>query len=54
MDEQGQQCVGVGRAFDEDRLRLEWISASEGEKYSRVSWEMETKIRELGPLELQP
>ena len=38
---------------DEERLRLEWISASEGEKYSRVSWELENKIRELGPLELQ-
>ena len=38
---------------DEDRLRLEWISASEGEKYSRVSWEMEDRIREMGPLELQ-
>ena len=38
---------------DDERLRLEWISASEGEKYSRVSWELENKIRELGPLELQ-
>ena len=38
--------------IDERRIRLEWISASEGEKYSEVSWEMEKDIAELGPLEL--
>ena len=40
------------RAFgiDERRVRLEWISASEGEKFARVSREMEAEIRELGPL----
>jgi F420-non-reducing hydrogenase iron-sulfur subunit len=40
--------------IDERRLRLEWISASEGEKYARVSLEMEEEIRALGPLRLQP
>ena len=39
--------------IDERRLRLEWISASEGEKFARVSFEMEKQIRELGPLKLQ-
>lgn len=39
--------------IDKDRLRLEWISASEGEKYGKVSLEMEESIRALGPLELQ-
>jgi F420-non-reducing hydrogenase iron-sulfur subunit len=39
--------------IDERRVRLEWISASEGEKYARVSLEMEEQIRELGPLELE-
>ncbi len=39
--------------IDERRMRLEWISASEGEKYAQVSMEMEQQIRELGPLELQ-
>ncbi len=39
--------------IDERRLRLEWISASEGEKYARVSLEMEEEIRRLGPLKLQ-
>ncbi len=38
--------------IDERRVRLEWISASEGEKFARVSKEMETEVRELGPLEL--
>jgi len=35
---------------DERRVRLEWISASEAEKYARVSLEMEQEIRELGPM----
>ena len=38
--------------IDEERIRLEWISASEGEKFGRISWEMEKQIRELGPMEL--
>jgi len=38
--------------IDEERIRLEWISASEGEKFGRISWEMENQIRELGPMEL--
>jgi F420-non-reducing hydrogenase iron-sulfur subunit len=36
--------------IEPERLRLEWISASEGEKYARVSREMEDEIRRLGPL----
>jgi F420-non-reducing hydrogenase iron-sulfur subunit len=45
----------VLKAFgiDERRVRLEWISASEGEKYAQVSMEMEKEIRELGPLTLK-
>jgi F420-non-reducing hydrogenase iron-sulfur subunit len=42
-----------GFNIDERRLRLEWISASEAEKFARVSLEMEQQIRELGPLELK-
>jgi F420-non-reducing hydrogenase iron-sulfur subunit len=38
--------------IDEDRLRLEWISASEAEKFAQVTLEMEERIRELGPLNL--
>jgi F420-non-reducing hydrogenase iron-sulfur subunit len=42
----------VLRAFgiDERRLRLEWISASEGDKYARVTKEFTEVIRSLGPL----
>jgi F420-non-reducing hydrogenase iron-sulfur subunit len=39
--------------IDEKRLRLEWISASEAEKYARVTFEFTDQIRELGPLALQ-
>jgi len=39
--------------IDERRVRLEWISASEAEKFARVSLEMEQQMRELGPLELR-
>jgi F420-non-reducing hydrogenase iron-sulfur subunit len=39
--------------IDEKRLRLEWISASEAEKYARVTFDFTDQIRELGPLTLQ-
>jgi F420-non-reducing hydrogenase iron-sulfur subunit len=36
--------------IDERRLRLEWISASEAEKFARVSTEFTEEVRALGPL----
>lgn len=39
--------------IEKDRLRLEWISASEGEKVKRVIDEMTEQIRKLGPLQLK-
>jgi F420-non-reducing hydrogenase iron-sulfur subunit len=36
--------------IDEDRFRLEWISAAEGEKVKTVVNEMVERLRELGPL----
>jgi F420-non-reducing hydrogenase iron-sulfur subunit len=36
--------------IDEKRLRLEWISAAEGEKFTKVVKEMTESIRALGPL----
>ena len=36
--------------IEEDRLRLEWISASEGEKVQAVVNDMVEKVRALGPL----
>jgi len=38
--------------LDERRLRLEWISASEAEKFARVSREFTEEVRRLGPLHL--
>jgi F420-non-reducing hydrogenase iron-sulfur subunit len=40
--------------IEDDRLRLEWISASEGDKVQRVTNDMIEKIRKLGPLHLEP
>lgn len=36
--------------IDEKRLRLEWISASEGDVYQHVATEFTEQIRSLGPL----
>jgi len=37
--------------IDDSRLRLEWISASEGEKFGRIIDEFTRTVRALGPLE---
>lgn len=39
--------------IEEERLRLEWISASEGDRVQRVMNEMAEAIRKLGPLRLE-
>ena len=36
--------------IERERVRLEWVSASEGEKFAGVVTEMTAKIKELGPL----
>ena len=36
--------------IEKERVRLEWISASEGGKFAQVVTEMRDTIRELGPL----
>ncbi len=38
--------------IEKERLRLEWISASEGDKVKRVIDEMTETVRKLGPLNL--
>jgi len=40
--------------IDERRLRLDWVSASEGERFARLVDEMTEKIQPLGPFELGP
>ncbi len=39
--------------FDPKRLRLEWVSASEGEKFSKVVTEFTENIRKLGPSQVK-
>ncbi len=36
--------------LDENRLMIEWVSASEGERFAQVVNDFTDKIRELGPL----
>lgn len=38
--------------IDPRRLRLEWVSASEGDRFAKIVNEMTEEIRELGPLTL--
>jgi F420-non-reducing hydrogenase iron-sulfur subunit len=40
--------------IEEDRLRLEWISAAEGERVKGVTNDMVEKVRALGKLNLKP
>jgi F420-non-reducing hydrogenase iron-sulfur subunit len=40
--------------IEESRLRLEWISAAEGEKFTQVVKEFTEEVRRLGPLKLPP
>lgn len=39
--------------IEPERVRLEWIAASEGDKVQRVINEMTEQIRQLGPLHLE-
>jgi F420-non-reducing hydrogenase iron-sulfur subunit len=40
--------------IEQDRLRLEWISASEGDRVQKVMNELAEAIKSLGPLRLEP
>jgi F420-non-reducing hydrogenase iron-sulfur subunit len=35
--------------IEEGRLRLDWVSASEGDRFASIVDEMTEQIRELGP-----
>ena len=39
---------------EEDRVRLAWVSAGEGEKFSLLIKDMTDKVRELGPNPFKP
>lgn len=36
--------------IERERVRLEWVSASEGERYARIVEQMTEEVRRLGPL----
>ena len=38
--------------IEEDRFRLEWVSAAEGAKFQQVCNEFTEQVRDLGPLNL--
>jgi F420-non-reducing hydrogenase iron-sulfur subunit len=38
--------------IEDERVRLEWISASEGDRVQKVTNEMSDQVRRLGPLKL--
>jgi F420-non-reducing hydrogenase iron-sulfur subunit len=38
--------------IDEKRVRLEWVSASEGKRFANVITEFTNQIKELGPLKV--
>ena len=40
--------------IDRSRVRLEWISASEGERFAEVAREFTEQLKALGPLNWQP
>ena len=39
--------------IEEDRVRLEWVSASEGSRFSQIVNDMTEKIRKLGPSQVK-
>jgi len=39
--------------LEENRIRLDWVSASEGDKFAQVVNEMTEQVRKLGPLNWQ-
>jgi len=40
-------------SIDPRRVRLDWVSAGEGERYSRVTKEMVETVRKIGPYKAQ-
>jgi F420-non-reducing hydrogenase iron-sulfur subunit len=48
------QRLLAAMGIEEERIRLEWIAASEGDKVQRVINEMTEAVRRLGPLRMEP
>jgi len=47
------KCMLRQMGIEEDRLRLEWISASEAERFRWVMNDMVERLRTLGPFRLR-
>jgi len=39
--------------IEEDRVRLEWVSASEGQRFADIVTDMTERVRALGPLKIK-
>ncbi len=39
---------------DHDRVRLEWVSASEGQRFAEIVSDMTERVRALGPSRIRP
>jgi len=48
MEKAFQLCKAIG--IDEKRMRLDWVSASEGQRFSELVTEFTEQVRRLGPL----
>jgi F420-non-reducing hydrogenase iron-sulfur subunit len=40
--------------IEQERLRLEWISSGEGEKFAKVVQEMTEELKKIGPNPFKP
>ena len=47
------RCI-EGFGIEKERVRLEWVSASEGKRFADIVNEMTERIRELGPSRIRP
>lgn len=47
------QAVMAATPIDPRRLRLDWVSAGEGDRYARLAHEMVSQIKALGPIDAQ-
>jgi heterodisulfide reductase subunit A len=48
MNVLGKLLKDIG--FDERRLRVEWIAASEGEKFAGIVTDFVRRLKEIGPI----
>jgi F420-non-reducing hydrogenase iron-sulfur subunit len=48
MEKAFQLCKALG--IDERRMRLDWVSASEGQRFSELVTEFTEQVRKLGPI----